>query len=241
MSRIWIVLCTAIFGSFAASASAALPFSEDFPTDTADWRFSTGTPLSYSTTGGPDNSGYVTRTFSFASLVSNPMAPPANFVTIFRAQEEFGANGSSNGAYIGDWITAGVDHVTAWVRHNAPEPLQYRGRFSSIDNFPGATAFQLTTVPPNVWTQIVFDIDPASPQFYQVPGDDQFEGSNFNDIFSDVGHMQFGVIIPQSLQGGTTAYTFDLDKVNVTVVPEPATFGLLALAGFAGWIRRRYC
>jgi hypothetical protein len=48
------------------------------------------------------------------------------------------------------------------------------------------------------------------------------------------------VNIPAALVGSTTPYTFDLDSVNVAVVPEPATVGLFALgAGALGLAVRR--
>jgi hypothetical protein len=70
--------------------------------------------------------------------------------------------------------------------------------------------------------------------------DDQFEGFDWNTVFSNIGHMQFGVNIPPSLVGSSTAFMFDLDKVQVSLVPEPAAVSL-AVCGLAvvGFVRRR--
>ncbi len=231
-----ITLTAAIVFSAAAAASAGtFPFAEDFVGNTANWQFNAATQLTYVPTGGPDDSGYVSHTIAFSS-------PTAMSQTLFRAQAGFN---SSNLAYAGDWLAAGVYEVTAYVRHNAPEPLNFRSRFASPFNFPGASALIPTAVPPNVWTPITFEIDPTSEQYYQLgpdPMNDQFEGSNFNEVFADIGNIQIGVGIPESLRGGATPYTFDLDQVRVNVVPEPGAWRLVAAGcGAALAIGRRRC
>jgi hypothetical protein len=214
----------------AAGVHAAPPFAEDFTGGTANWRFSTAIDLTAVGSGGPDSSPYVSRTFSFSSLTN----PNATSAIIFRAQDEFNSSGV---AYAGNWPALGVDEVSVYVRHSAPEPLVYNARFANPANFPGASYFS-APVPANVWTQLTFDVTPSSPQL----ADPTYEGTNsYAAVMSNIGHMQFGVNIPQSLVGSTTAYTFDLDAVRVNVVPEPATAGLLAVAGgaLALVVRRR--
>jgi MYXO-CTERM domain-containing protein len=100
-------------------------------------------------------------------------------------------------------------------------------------NFPGASYYS-DPVPPNVWTPVTFQVTPDSPQNVT------YEGSNYSTIFSAIGHIQFGVNIPASLKGGATPFTFDLDHVVVSTVPEPAT-GLLGAAAAAAiaFIQRR--
>jgi hypothetical protein len=60
-------------------------------------------------------------------------------------------------------------------------------------------------------------------------------------VFSNVGNMQFGVNIPTSLEDSATPYTFDLDRVRVSLVPEPASAALAvcALAAIGSLVRRR--
>ena len=112
---------------FSTARADQLFFEETFSAGGSNWRASAATPLAYQASGGPDGSGYVSRTFATASL-SNPSATSA---ILFRAQDEFG---SSGGLFAGDWIASQVKRVEISVRHNAPEPIVFRGRFSSVDN-----------------------------------------------------------------------------------------------------------
>ncbi|RIK81213.1 MAG: hypothetical protein DCC67_08370 [Planctomycetota bacterium] len=215
-----------VLPSLALRVQAAAPFAEDFNAGTANWRFSNSIELDPVPVGGPDGSGYVSRTFAFASL-SNPAADAA---TIFRAQDEYNSSGV---AYAGNWITEGVKRVSAFVRHTAPEPLSFTVRLANPANFPGASYLSTAPVPPGVWTKIAFNVTPSSPQNLT------YEATSYNTVFSNVGHMQFGVSIPESLRGGATPYAFDLDRVRVSNVPEPAACGLaaLALASLSAFIR----
>jgi hypothetical protein len=227
MRTVWLLTLTAATALGAATGAAAgtFPFAEDFVSNAANWKFNSSTQLTYVPSGGPDGSGYVSRTMAFTS-------PTAMSQTLFRAQSDFNSSGL---LYAGNWLNAGVYEVAAYVRHNAPQALNFRSRFASPFNFPGASAIIPTAVPPNVWTPITFEIDPASAQYHQLgpdPTNDQFEGSSFNEIFADIGNIQIGVGIPESLRGGATPFTFDLDQVRVNAVPEPAS-GLLAAIG--GW------
>jgi hypothetical protein len=235
MRAVWFsLLIVVLICGLASQLSAAPPFAEGFNTNAANWKFNATTDLSHVSSGGPDGSGYVSRTQAFSSASTTSQ-------TLFRAHADFN---SSNQLYTGNWLTAGVFEVTAMVRHNAPEPLNFRARFSSPFNFPGASALLPATVAPNAWTMVTFEIDPASEQYFQLgpdPMNDQFEGSTFNEIFADVGNIQIGVGIPASLRGGSSLYTFDLDQVRINVVPEPAAGLLLLASGVAalGIGRRR--
>ena len=225
-----IVLSLGLVGLAAASVAstshAAIPFNEDFTSSAANWRYSDAIALTFTPAGGPDGSGYVTRTFPFSDV---PAASSSRLV--FRAHDEYGSSGV---AYAGNWIADGVKQVHASFRHTAPEPLVFNARFASVDNFPGAS-YYTDPVPPNVWTPVTFRVHPGSPQNVT------YEGSNHGTIFSAIGHMQFGVNIPLSLKGGTTPFTFDMDQVAVSTIPEPATglLGAVAAAAIAFVQKRR--
>jgi hypothetical protein len=61
-----------------------------------------------------------------------------------------------------------------------------------------------------------------------------FEGSNFNTVFSNVGHVQLGVSAPAALTADATVFTFDIDKASIAmVVPEPTTLIAIIIAGAA--------
>ena len=221
-TTIFLTLLSAAFCVMTASASAAtVPFEESFSVDASNWKNTTSTNPTYVATGGSDGGGYIQTAFAFTSS-------PSTTPVLFRGQDEFNSSGN---AFVGNWVADGITKLNIAVRHNAPEPLNYFARISSPGNFPGATAVAFTPVLPNVWTELNFDISPSSPQFVT------FEGSNFNTVFSNVGHIQLGVSIPASLASDPTVYTYGLDKV--VAVPEPASVLLLAAAalGLLPWCR----
>jgi hypothetical protein len=222
------IVAAALLAGGGSAAQAATPFAEGFNAGTAGWRFSNTIDLTAVASGSFDGSGYVSRTFAFSSL-SNPAAASA---IVFRAQEEYNSSGA---AYAGNWIAEGVKQVSAMVRHTATEPLSFNVRLSNPANFPGASYLTTAPVPANEWTKVVFNVTPGSPQNLT------YEGTDYNTVFSHVGHIQFGVDIPASLRGGASAFTFDLDRVRVSNVPEPAAGGLalVALTGLAPVARRR--
>jgi hypothetical protein len=211
----------ALAGFAAAPASAVeLHFTEHFATDAANWFDTAGAaPVTWNAAGGPDGSSFVSTNFNFVS------SAPDGVPVLFRAQDEFG---SSGGAFFGNWLAAPVSEMTFFVRHNASAPVNFFARFSGPANFPGATAIVFAPVLPNQWTPISILIHPINPSFI-------FEGpSTFGSVFSNIGHLQIGVDVPDSLAGVDQDFTFDLDQVSI--VPAP---GALALLAMAGWSRRR--
>jgi len=88
----------------------------------------------------------------------------------------------------------------------------------------------------DTWTELVFDIDPSSPDCTAESFDPSFTCA---DALQTVGHFQLGTDAPQSLIDDGVAVTFGVDKVSL--VPEPAALALLApgLLGLAAAGRRR--
>jgi len=209
-------LCLGLTLWFPFAADAALvPFTEHFAADASRWRDTSGTTeLSWVAAGGPDGSSYVFENFNFVS--TTPGATPA----LFRAHDAFD---SSDDAFVGDWIADGVTVFSAFVRHDAPLPLTFFTRFASSANFPGAVGLNFAPVPPNTWTEIAVGIFAGNPQFI-------FEGTDFATVFSNVGNLQIGMLVPDALVGADVTVAFDLDQP--AIVPEPATaaLGLLAAA-----------
>jgi hypothetical protein len=62
----------------------------------------------------------------------------------------------------------------------------------------------------------------------------------YNNVLSQVGNVQVGVLVPMALATDPTAYRFDLDRVSI--VPEPASivFALGNLAACLIWRRKRH-
>lgn len=207
-------LCFSCLAGFTQAQT--IPFFEGFDSGDADWApNSISESLDHVSTGGPQGAGdaYVSTEFNLSTFTS-PFGGPV----LLRGQTNLGTSGSSNGAYAGDWIAAGVMRASVMVRHDFSQPLDFGARFAHPANSPGAsTATQV--VEPGTWTELIFPINPATPYF----------GSGDYSTFSNIGNIQLSVGIP----GVTPAeldqlVRFDFDAVSVSTVPEPATWLLLA-------------
>jgi hypothetical protein len=213
---------------FAPDAGAlTFAYTETFASGNAGWRdASNASPstLPWLASGGQQGEGYVSTQFNFLNSVAGGQGP-----VLFR-----GPASASGGAFAGNWLT-GVTEFSAWVRHDAPVPVNFFARFASPFNFPGATAVDFVPVValpgPAGWTQISFEIDPQSPQFVS------FEGTDFATVFANVGVVQIGVSVPAALAGVDASYGFALD--SVTVVPEPGSLALVALGVVGAALARR--
>jgi hypothetical protein len=206
------------------SHATTVPFMEDFASDVANWGDNTGLALvDHVGLGGPDGSAYASAQFALAGLGGES-------VVLFRGQDEFN---SSGGAFTGNWIADGVGTFSAYVRHDAPLPLNFFTRFSGPANHPGATAVRFAPVLPNTWTLMEFDIEASNPAFVT------FEGTDFNTVFSNIGHVQIGVSAPEALDAVSTSFAFDIDGPSVSAIPEPASWILVAGSMAAGVLRRR--
>jgi hypothetical protein len=199
----------------APTSALTFPFTERFSTDTSNWRDSASLPLAHVASGGSDGGGFVSTDFAFENLVAGP--------ALFRAQDEFG---SSSGAFQGDWLAAGVGVLRAYVRHDAPVPIDFFVRLATPGNFPGVAIELPTSVQPGVaWTLLEFDTRFSNPLLTPEapPG---MEATFYNAALSNVGHVQIGVSLPTALMTDPTAYTFDLDQVSIGV-PEPSSVPLM--------------
>lgn len=205
----------------AASASAAVnPFTESFDLDNAAWRQSdSATPLAWSAAGGPDAGPYASATFNFAT--SGPGSTPA----IFRGHASFGA---SAGAFVGNWLTDGVDTLSFDVRHDAGVPMTFFSRIATAGNFPAAVGVSFAPVPSGVWTSITL---PVTPSLWILEGPFSFES-----VFTAVGNVQIGVDAG-ALANVDQDFTFDIDNVSIT--PSPGVLTLAGIGALAALRRRR--
>lgn len=200
------------------ASAATVPFTEGFTSGASSWRGnpnSAGSLDAWTATGGADGGGFVSEGFNFLSSSVGAQGP-----VIFR-----GPASASGGAFVGSWIADTVREVSVYVRHDAPVAIDFFARFASPMGFPGAIAAGATSVQPGQWTRLSFAIDRASPQWVS------FEGSDFDTVFGSIGAVQVGVSIPAALAGVDQVVHFDLDSVSI--VPEPASTGLLSLAALA--------
>jgi hypothetical protein len=208
----------ALAGPPTAASAATVPFTEDFATGDAGWR---GNPNSV---GSLDwsSAGYVSEVFNFAASTAGGQGP-----VLFR-----GPVSASGGNFAGDWLTDGVSEIAFSVRHDAEVPITFFARFAAPMGFPGAIAVAFAPVASSAdWTQLVFAIDPSNPQFIG------FEGSDFTTVFSSIGTVQLGVVVPEALAGVDADVQFDL--TSAATVPEPAGLAALALAALAAFFAFR--
>ena len=225
----------ALAGLLTLPASAVTTVVEDFDTNNANWRGTTGSlDVNWSESGGAPGAspGHATVPFSFTQ------AGDVGAV-ILRGQASFG---SSGGAFTGNWIGDGAQSFSTMVRHDAPVPLTFNIRFASPFNFPGATAVRFQPVFPNQWTEVTIDIaaaainaaaQPIGPPIDAGPGV-MFvttEEQPFAATFSNVGNIQIGVEVPEGFGANPALFNFDFDQITLTV-PEPASSTLALLGSF---------
>ncbi len=223
MKRILHCVPASVFAVLAGPAYAAtVPFTETFDADHANWADGANMPLSWSAVGGADGGGHAFGSFNFEN------AQASADLVVLRGSQSLGASG---GAFIGDWIGDGVTGFSTYVRHDAAVPMTFFARFAAPFNFPAGVAINFAPIPPNQWTLIEIPISASNPQFVT------FEGSTFESVFNSIGNVQIGVRTPEALAGVDTNVTFGLDLV--TIVPEPATLGLLAMGAIVGLCGRR--
>ena len=196
------------------SYAQTFPFLESFDNDTANWKDISRQDLTFVATGGADGGGYVSTEFAFAAAGSFGAVP-------FRGEASFGA---SDGAFVGDWIAAGVEGVSMRVRHNAPIPLVFGARFASPFNFPGTSAIRFQPVLPSAFTggqftEMSFAIEEGNPAFVT------FEGSDFQTVFSNIGNVQVSADIPSSFA------VIDEILINAAAVDPAITLPTNAILG----------
>jgi len=220
-----LVLAATALACSASAGAAITDFYETFASGAQNWRNSNGASvLGWTASGGPDGGAYVTSVFNLSGTSAGGFPP-----TVIRAQSNFG---SSDGAYVGNWIAAGVTGVSFQFRHDLAEAITITGRFATPSNNPGASVVSSMVVAPNTWTLVGFDLREGSPDFVSLGG------GTYAGIFSNIGNMQFGFTVPAPLAGQNIDARFDL--TNFSVVPSPAAvaLGLLAAPGFRGRRRR---
>lgn len=210
-----------LFGFQTAFAGELTSYTEEFTTDASNWRNAAGLQaVDWTSSGGPDGGAFASTSFNFVGSAGN--ATPI----LFRAQDEFG---SSNAAFVGDWVTCGINEFSAYVRHDAPTSLTYFVRFAGPMNFPGAAKVFVIPVAPNTWTELAMDL-PDSGLVFEGP-------FTYEQVFSSIGHVQIGVAA-QGIAGVDQAIHFGLDKVSI--VPEPMTLLLVAGGALCAVSRRSF-
>lgn len=196
-----------------ASAGIVSPFTETFDTDNSGWRDGPQSPAAWNAGGSISGSGDVNSAGAFGLL-------------IFRAQDEYG---SSGGAFIGDYITSGINSISFDIRHDAGIDLTFAVRFSTVNNSPAFVIFSDQAVSSGSWTTVTLAISADAPGYTPA-------GGTFESVAPQIGHVQILVSRPADLTAPLPT-NFDLD--NVSIVPAPGAIALLGLGGLAATRRRR--
>lgn len=217
-ARLLLLLTMSLVGGAAPAGAATIGYVEDFSADANGWVNATFGPLTWSASGGPDGGAYVSTT---AGSINDP------------GTIQLRTNGptASGGNFAGNWLTAGVSVLSAQVRHDAPAPINVFFRITTGSNSPGIVGVVPIPVQSNTWTTVSLVLSPSNPLI--IP-----EGppSTYNTVLGNVTQVQLGFSVPLAFEG--VPFTYGLDKV--TIVPEPATAGLLACGlGLLAWSGRR--
>lgn len=199
------------------SAVSLLPFTENFDSGTSSWLNGSNQALGYASTGGVGDSGYV---FTNGTIDTGGLGS-----IVFRGSNSAGASG---GAFVGNWLTAGVTSFRTYVWHNAPVSLNFYIRFDK--GFGSAADSNNLLVSPNTWTLLDIPIVDSVGTSGQVFQSYEAAGpSGFATIFGDIKNIQIALGSVQDAVTNGQSYTVGLD--GVSIVPEPATGVLLVLAG----------
>ncbi len=207
----------------ASLAGVVTPFTETFETGTNNWLMGTFDAPIYQATGALDGSAYIS---SIADLNS---AGPFG-LSVFRGEDHFNASAD---AFVGNYLTSGINRITFDFRHDAGIDLNVALRVAGSNNFPGFGVELPELVGSGQWVTLSFDLDffnplltlegPPTPDFY-------------NSVMEAVGNLQVSVERPDGLDTPLVV-GFDLD--NVSIIPAPSSLPLLSIGGLLGIRRRR--
>lgn len=207
----------------APALGGVTPFTETFETGTNGWRQGSFTEPAYHASGALDGSAYI------SSSVDLNSAGPFGIIAL-RGQSDFNASG---GAFVGDYLAGGINHVSFDFRHNAGRGLGVALRIASSTNFPGLAVELDAPVESGQWTTLSFDLDFSNPLL-------TLEGAPtldfYNQVMSAIGNIQVSIDRPDGL---TTPLVVEFDLDNVSIVPAPGSLALLSVGGLLVTRRRR--
>ena len=206
-------------------AVSLLPFTENFEVSASGWLNGSSQSPSYSANGGVSGSGSI---FTSGTIDTSGFGP-----IIFRGNNAASASG---GAFVGNWILAGVTEFRAYVWHDGPVALNFYARF---DKGAGSAASSNNfLVNPSTWTLLnipILDSLGTSGQIFQSYG--AAGPGGFNTVFSDIKNVQIALGAAQDPSTQAQTYTIGLDSVSI--VPEPNTAWLFGLGLLLPLVRRR--
>lgn len=215
---------TMAIAAFALPAAASVTsFTETFATDASNWTSGDNSALNWFSTGALDGSSYASSTLDL-----NTAGPFG--LTLLRGQANTNA---SNGAFVGDYLSSGINRLEFDFRHDAGQDLNIALRVSTPMNFPGFAVELNESVASGEWVTLSFDLFFGNPLI-------TFEGppspEAFASVMNNVGNLQISANRPDGL---TTPLLANFDVDNVRIVPAPSALGMLSVAGLIATRRRR--
>lgn len=218
------ITMTAALAGIAFSASASVvPFTETFSTGTSNWTSGDNSDLNWFSFGALDGSSFASSTLDL-----NTAGPFG--LTLLRGQANTNA---SNGAFVGDYLSSGINRLEFDFRHSAGQDLNIALRVSTPMNFPGFAVELNESVASGEWVTLSFDLFFGNPLI-------TFEGppspEAFASVMENVGNLQISANRPEGLSTPLFA-NFDVD--NVRIVPAPSSLAMLGFGGLVATRRRR--
>lgn len=205
------------------ASALVVPFTEDFSAGNSAW--STGNSLvaaGWSANGGVSDGSYITSTGTVLTTGFGAI--------VFRGNA---ASDASGDAFVGNWLTGGVETFSAYVRHDAPTPLNFYARLDAGAGRAGSSVD--FSVPSGTWFQLNIPIVDAPTSFQS------YGAGTFATVFNSIQNVQIALSTNQAPAVVGQTCNLALDKVSV--VPEPGSLSLLVLGAVAatvsGWGRRK--
>ncbi|HMP74394.1 MAG TPA: hypothetical protein PKE55_14140 [Kiritimatiellia bacterium] len=193
-----MVLLLALGGG---SSHGVTNYTETFSVDAANWRITDSvTPMTWVADGGPAGVGdaYASHTnVNFIGLVDGASR---------LAVRGHGSFPSSGGAFVGNWLDAGVYAFSIDVRHHLGVPAKVSLRLAAPANSPGASIDPGVSLPSGEWGTLVVPIDSGNSGFIS------FGAGNFSNTFSSIGNIQVNLHAPPGFGGAAGPFILDIDN-----------------------------
>ena len=203
-----------------ASMAQAAIFSESFDVDDAGW-FYDGTVNHYAT--GGQSGGYVDQVRGNGHSIGWICPTRDSILNVFASSADWNAN-----------FKVGSETRIAFEYYLNPTAEMSGGKVYVYASAGGRWGLNLPALPVDTWTQVSYTVDTdwtdaqaVAAGWYQVDGT-----TSFPDTVRDV--VYFSVV-----NGDAPGGACGLDTFSAATVPEPVTFGVLAIGALATLLRRK--
>lgn len=212
--RFFLPICFAFAVATFQASALIVPFTEDFNAGASNWLNGSSATPTWSATGGVSDGGYISAPGAISGTGFGSI--------VFRGNAAADASGD---AFVGNWLSGGVTAFSAYVKHDAPVPLNFYARLDAGSGRAGSSVD--FSVPVGTWFQLNLPIVDAPTSFQS------YGAGTFSTVFGNILNVQIALSTTQDPSTAGQTYNVSLDQV--ATVPEPGSIGLLAfgLAGLA--------